>query len=83
MKMTLKLYAQLGKYLPEGTPANEAVIDIAPDASVLDVLNRFQVPLEMCHLVLVNGNYLAPESRASHLLQTDDHLAVWPPVAGG
>ncbi len=83
MMMTLKLYAQLGKYLPEGTAANEAEIDLAEGTSVLDVLNTYQVPLEMCHLVLVNGNYLAPESRGAHLLEDQDHLAVWPPVAGG
>lgn len=83
MQMTLKLYAQLGKYLPEGTPANEAVIDITKGTTVLDVLNRHQVPLEMCHLVLVNGNYLAPEARGDHELDDQDHLAVWPPVAGG
>lgn len=83
MKMTLKLYAQLGKYLPEGTPANEAEIDIENGTTVLDILNQYQVPLEMCHLVLVNGNYLAPESRGTHQLDNNDHLAVWPPVAGG
>ncbi|MDV7340882.1 MoaD/ThiS family protein [Terasakiella sp. A23] len=83
MTMTLKLYAQLGKYLPEGTPANEAEIDLADGTSVTDVLDKYQVPPEMCHLVLVNGNYLAPEARGSHLLEDKDHLAVWPPVAGG
>ncbi len=83
MKMTLKLYAQLGEYLPEEAKSNQADIDIQPKTTVLDVLNRYNVPLEMCHLVLVNGNYLAPEVRGSHMLDRDDHLAVWPPVAGG
>jgi sulfur carrier protein ThiS len=83
MKLTLKLYAQLGQYLPQGTSANEASIEINAQTSVLDVLNQFNVPLDMCHLVLVNGSYIAPDSRAMHILEDNDHLAVWPPIAGG
>lgn len=83
MKMTLKLYAQLGEYLPENAVSNQADIEIQPETTVLDVLSRYKVPLEMCHLVLVNGNYLAPDVRGTHMLESEDHLAVWPPVAGG
>jgi len=34
-------------------------------------------------LVLVNGHYVAPEARGTAPLAEGDHLAVWPPVAGG
>ena len=34
-------------------------------------------------IVLVNGHYIAPEARASCRLNEGDHLAVWPPIAGG
>jgi molybdopterin converting factor small subunit len=35
------------------------------------------------HLVLVNGTYIAPEKRSTHLLIEGDTLAIWPPIAGG
>jgi len=83
MKVTLKLYAQLGQFLPEGTSANEAEITVENGVVLLELLADFNVPEEMCHLVLVNGEYVEPSARASHVLSEGDHLAVWPPVAGG
>jgi molybdopterin converting factor small subunit len=47
------------------------------------VLDRFQVPHRLCHLVLINGVYAEPEDRGSAILKDGDSLAIWPPVAGG
>jgi molybdopterin converting factor small subunit len=41
------------------------------------------MPPKLVHLVLVNGRYVAPADRTTHVLQPDDVLAIWPPVAGG
>jgi len=83
LKIRLKLYASLAQYLPPGAEKNEAEISIAEGASVLSVLEKFGVPREHCHLVLVNGLFATPETRDTHQLKDGDHLAVWPPVAGG
>jgi molybdopterin converting factor small subunit len=83
MNVTLKLYAMLGKYLPDDAKSNEAVISLSGTESVVDVLNRYGVPLEQCHLVLINGNYVEPSARDTYTLKEDDHMAVWPPIAGG
>ncbi len=87
MKIRVKLYASLGKYLPEGTAegptGNEADMDVAGGTCVSDVVNQLGVPGELCHLVLVNGVFIAPGERDGHELSEGDHLAVWPPVAGG
>ena len=83
MKITLKLYAQLGSYLPDWANANEAVIDLEASTSVKGLLDQYRVPPESCHLVLINGVYVEPSARETHLLEDNDHLAVWPPVAGG
>ncbi len=83
MKIELKLYASLGQYLPDGAERNVAQIDVAEGVSPATVLTDNGVPLEHCHLVLVNGIYLAPSERSAAALKDGDALAVWPPVAGG
>jgi sulfur carrier protein ThiS len=50
---------------------------------VVEVLDGLGLPPEVCHLVLVNGNFVAPGERKTTKLAEGDHLAVWPPVAGG
>ena len=83
MIIRVKLYASLGKYLPQGSVRNEIDQSVNEGAKVTETLAGLSVPGEMCHLVLVNGNYLAPGERDDYALQEGDHLAVWPPVAGG
>ncbi|WP_135078857.1 MoaD/ThiS family protein [Terasakiella sp. SH-1] len=83
MNVTLKLYAQLGKYLPEHANGNEAEVTVEGVKTVEGLLADYGVPPEFCHLVLVNGIYVEPSQRATQELDDKDHLAVWPPVAGG
>ena len=83
MKVEVKLYASLGKYLPEGSKANIAEIEVSEGVTPMDIIGQWGVPKESCHLVLVNGNYVETSARDSHTLQDGDALAIWPPVAGG
>jgi sulfur carrier protein ThiS len=85
MRITLKLYATLGAYLPPGQRHNTVDLDIGEEeeASVAAVILRLQLPPKLVHLVLVNGVYVAPTERAQRLLCAGDVLAMWPPVAGG
>lgn len=87
MKIRAKLYANLGGYLPEGTTddpnGNEADMEVDDGVTIADVFERLALPEEYCHLVLVNGFFIAPSERDGHVLAEGDHLAVWPPVAGG
>lgn len=83
MNVRVKLYAMLSKYLPDSAVKNEADIAVADDADVQSVLSDLNLPEKMCHLVLVNGSYLSPTERSGHKLSEGDHVAVWPPVAGG
>jgi sulfur carrier protein ThiS len=84
MKVRIKLYARLERYLPKGgDDPNEADLDVAPGTTVAEVFQGLGLPREYCHLVLVNGSYLAPAERETRVLETGDHLAAWPPVAGG
>lgn len=83
MKIGLKLYAGLSKYLPANAERNEAVLVVADDATVGAVLGELGAPPENCHLVLINGVYVAPSQRDAQKLNDGDVLAAWPPVAGG
>lgn len=83
MRITFKLYAGLGDYLPAGSRDNTTSAEIEPGTSAHAVLRRFNVPRERTHLVLLNGVYLNASERDSRALQEEDVLAVWPPVAGG
>lgn len=83
MKVTLKLYASLGAFLPPGARRNAIDLDVADDATVGDILSAHQVPRETCHLILINGAFAPPASADGRKLADGDTVAVWPPVAGG
>lgn len=83
MKVTLKLYAMLSMYLPPGTQNNQIDIEVEDSATPASVLAKFMVPPENCHLVLINGVFVAPGQRDLHMLNENDAVAVWPPIAGG
>ena len=88
MEITLKLFATLGDYLPRELNGrtriyNQLAVDVAEAATVQAVIEKFNVPPAMAHLVLVNGVFIPRNARASRLLHPGDELAVWPPIAGG
>lgn len=84
MNITFKLFASLGDYLPTSVrPANEMRLPVADGATIQQVIEPFGLPPQLVHLVLVNGKYIEPAQRATHVLAQDDVLAIWPPIAGG
>ncbi len=84
MQITFKLYASLGEYLPaDRRRGNEMALEVPEGATVLGVIEPFNLPMKLVHLVLLNGRYIAPEQRATQVLVEGDVLAIWPPIAGG
>lgn len=83
MKIQFKLFASLKAYLPAGTQGNVIDLEVEEGASVATLIERYQLPPKLTHLVLVNGHYISPENRATTLLKEGDALAIWPPIAGG
>lgn len=84
MKITFKLFASLTEFLPQQARYTNVVeLDVAPDASILQIIEPFGLPPKLVHLVLINGKYVEPEKRMTQTLVEGDVLAIWPPIAGG
>jgi len=77
------LYASLSKHLPSDAEDNIVAIEVMSGISVHDILERYQIPRENVHLVLLNGVYINPVDRDKAIFSEGDTLALWPPVAGG
>jgi sulfur carrier protein ThiS len=80
---TLKLFASLSQYLPATAVDNRLDITVESDTTIAAIIERFNLPEKLVHLVLVNGVYIDPSDRAQRVLQSGEVLAIWPPVAGG
>ncbi len=84
MKITFKLFASLTDYLPaEARYSNVLALDVAPDATISQIIEPFGMPPKLVHLVLINGKYIEPAKRLTQTLAEGDVLAIWPPIAGG
>ena len=83
MQITFKLYAGLAQYLPPEAQDNAIEVELPDGQSISMVIQRYNVPLEQVHLVLLNGVYQDAEARVERVLQDGDTVAIWPAVAGG
>ncbi|MCU0931933.1 MAG: MoaD/ThiS family protein [Serpentinimonas sp.] len=83
MEITFKLFATLGDYLPPEAKFNQIALQVKENTTVQAVIDPFNLPPKLVHLVLLNGQYVNPEDRATKVLKEGDVLAVWPPIAGG
>lgn len=83
MKITFKLFASLTDYLPAERRGNVVDIEVADNATVQQIIDRYQLPARMVHLVVINGVYVEPADRLTRTLNEGDALAIWPPIAGG
>lgn len=83
MRVTLKLFATLGDYLPADARFNQVELDLEAGTTVQAVIERHNLPPKLVHLVLVNGHFVPAEERSGRALAEGDVLAIWPPIAGG
>lgn len=80
MKIELKLYASLGKYMPQVLlEKKQDYLEIGEGTTIKALLEELKVPLETVKLIFVNGVHAKDEE----VLKEGDRLGVFPPVAGG
>jgi molybdopterin synthase sulfur carrier subunit len=80
MKIELRLYASLGKYMPQ-VPLEKkpGYLEIGEGTTIKALLEELRVPLETVKLIFVNGVH----AKDNDVLKDGDRLGVFPPVAGG
>lgn len=83
MQIKLKLFATLTDYLPAGAVKNEIALAVDERTTIDQLIDRFNLPRSLVHLVLVNGVYIYPDERLAKTFTNGDVLAIWPPIAGG
>ncbi len=84
IKIFFKLFATLQDYLPpEAKMTNALVLEIAEAPTVAQIVERFNLPQKLVHLVLIDGSFIPPAERIGRVLREGETLAIWPPVAGG
>lgn len=69
-------------YLPSEAVKNVVALDVEEGTTPYQLIDRYAVPRNQVHLVLINGVYV-DESGRDCPLKENDTLAIWPPVAGG
>lgn len=83
MKIRLRLFATLQGYLPPDSSEGETLLELPDDTAIPDVLETLGVPLNLAHILFVNGRHVLRPNLASHRLQDGDILAVFPAIGGG
>ena len=84
MKMFIELYASLMPLLPPGKARFRREINVDDGTTLQQLIDQFNISDELAHIVLVNGHFVcSKDDRKQRVLETDDTVSIWPPVAGG
>ena len=83
MQINIEFYASLMKYLPPGKSRFRREVKVDDGLLLSRLIEQFHIPLQMAHIVLVNGRFVEVEARDERALIEGDVVSIWPPVAGG
>jgi sulfur carrier protein ThiS len=79
MKVKVRLFGTLGKKFPDHDPLNGFEIEIPPDTSVGELLDRLDIPKSKIGLVSVQGRLV----KAGKKLNQGDFIRIYRPIFGG
>ncbi|MFH1489146.1 MAG: MoaD/ThiS family protein [Pseudomonadota bacterium] len=80
MKIELKLFASLGRYMPQKKDGKSSeMMEIHEGTRVRDIIDRLGIPENAVKILFLNGIHAKEEDR----LKDGDRLAIFPPIAGG
>ena len=79
MRITVRIYATLCRYVPGVSAGTPIEIELSDGASVADLIERLEVPAREVKIAFVNGRTQSPD----WLLKSRDEAGIFPPVGGG
>ncbi|MGQ9630401.1 MAG: MoaD/ThiS family protein [bacterium] len=79
MKIEVRLFAGLRKYLPGGSSGKSTTLEVPPGTTLKDIIRQLKIPEDMPRIIMLNGNQ-APLDKE---LKDGDVVSLFPPIAGG
>jgi molybdopterin converting factor small subunit len=79
VRVEVRLFATLERYLPPGSHAGVATLDVPDGSTAADVARRLGIPAGLERVLLINGREATPDRP----LAAGDVLDLYPPLAGG
>lgn len=79
MRVEVRLYAVLRKYLPDTKPGEGYPLDLPDGATVADMMSALGMPVDDANQAFVNGEAVS----LSHVLEDGDSVRVFAPLGGG
>lgn len=79
MKVKLKAFATLRRFLNDVPVGQSLEVEISAGSTVSDLVEHFQIPTDELKICFVNGIICEPD----RLLHEGDEVGVFPPVGGG
>lgn len=79
MRVRVKVFATLARYVPGVKAATPFDVDVADGATLADLARQLNLPGQEVKTVFVNGR----AQPLSHVLKPGDEIGIFPPVGGG
>ena len=79
MKVEVKLYATLARYVPPGVTGAGGIVDVAEGMTVAELIQQWCIPEDQVKLIFVDGVHATRET----VLTAGSRLGIFPPVGGG
>jgi sulfur-carrier protein len=79
MIVKVRLFANLRDYVPEAKYGSTIEVDVQSGASLKDLANQLNLPIDLVKLAYVNGIY----QEMDYQLNQNDEIGIFPPIGGG
>ena len=83
MRIYLKLFAMLDHLLPPGSKDHTAELDVPEGTTPRVLIQRFNIPPQLAHLVMIDGTHLLPKEIDTRVIKEGETVYIFPPIAGG
>lgn len=79
MKVKVKLFASLRKYIPELDLGESLDVSMESGSSIAQLYEQLGIPEDEVKLAFVNGQY----RKSEYVLSDEDEIGIFPPIGGG